>query len=100
MRALVFGLALIPFIVCSVSASEAQSSTESDKAVQKPSSSNQQRFQNNKKHILKTQSRPAEAYAAEHSANLPVPSAPKTEAPAANSWTGFYVGAGAGVGRQ
>jgi len=40
----------------------------------------------------------AAAYASEHSASLPISSAPKSTPPSANSWTGFYVGAGAGVG--
>jgi hypothetical protein len=42
----------------------------------------------------------AETYATEHSARLPITSAPKPAAAPApgNSWTGFYVGAGAGVG--
>jgi hypothetical protein len=46
----------------------------------------------------------AETYAAEHSASMPITSVPKPAASPGNasspgnSWTGFYVGAGAGVG--
>jgi hypothetical protein len=110
MRGVVFGLALIPLVVCSsVSAGDAQPSTESDgsQTVQKLPSPSQGRSAKNNKQISKSQSRPApsslplssaEAYAAEHSANLPVSSPPRTETPAANSWTGFYVGAGGGIG--
>jgi hypothetical protein len=41
--------------------------------------------------------KPSPAARAEHSASLPISSAPKSTAPATNSWTGFYVGAGAGA---
>jgi hypothetical protein len=40
----------------------------------------------------------AEAYAAEHSADLPILSAPKSPPPSTRPWTGFYIGAGAGIG--
>ena len=113
MRGLVFGLALIPLVACSnVSAGDAQPSIESDgsQTVQKLPSRRQGRSVKNNKQISKTQSRPApsslplasaEAHAAEHSANLPVSPATKSAPPAAtNSWSGFYIGAGAGAGRQ
>jgi len=39
-------------------------------------------------------------YASEHSADLPISSAPRTAPPSnKNSWTGFYVGAGGGIAR-
>jgi hypothetical protein len=40
----------------------------------------------------------AETYAAEHSASMPITSVPKPAPSPGHSWTGFYVGAGAGVG--
>jgi hypothetical protein len=112
MRGLVFGLALIPLVACSsVSAGEGQPSTESDgsQTAQQLPSPNQGRSTKSKRQISKTQSRSAapslplssaETYAAEHSADLPVSAPAKPASPATNSWTGFYIGAGAGVGRQ
>jgi hypothetical protein len=41
---------------------------------------------------------PAAAYASEHSVDLPISSAPKPTPSSTRPWTGFYVGAGAGVG--
>lgn len=87
MRHLVFGLALLPLLACSVSAGEAQASAESagsQKTRKLPS--------------LPLSS--AESYAAAHSANLPVSPTPKSASPATNSWTGVYVGGGIGAGRQ
>jgi hypothetical protein len=80
--------------------------------MQLPSPPPQTRRPKNNKQVSRTQpsktqpderSRPqslssAAAYASEHSASLPISSAPKSTPPSANSWTGFYVGAGAGVG--
>ena len=40
----------------------------------------------------------AEAYASEHSASLPILSAPKSSPPSSRPWTGVYIGAGAGIG--
>jgi hypothetical protein len=48
-----------------------------------------------------TQSLPlssAAAYAAEHSPDLPISSAPKSPPPSSRPWTGVYIGAGAGIG--
>jgi hypothetical protein len=111
MRRLVFGLALIPFVVAcgGVSAGEGQLSTEPDgsQKVQKLSSPAGQGT-SPKKQVSRSQSRSAppslplssaETYAAEHSADLPVSSPAKPASPTTNSWTGFYIGAGAGVGR-
>ena len=39
----------------------------------------------------------ASAYASEHAASLPVSSPPRPAAAPSHSWTGFYVGAGAGA---
>jgi hypothetical protein len=112
MRGLVFGLAIIPLVACSsVFAGEGQPPTESDgsQTVQKLPSPDQGRSTKSKKQISKAQSKSAvpslplssaETYAAEHSADLPVSSPAKPAAPATNSWTGFYIGTGAGVGRQ
>jgi hypothetical protein len=112
MRCSVFGLALIPLVICgSIFAAEAQSPTEPDASqkAQKLPSANPARAAKSSKQIPKTQSRSAppplplssaETYAAQHSADLPVSSAAKSPSPATNSWTGFYIGAGAGVGRE
>lgn len=88
MRRLVFGLALWPIVASSsASAGGAQLATES---------AGSQKAQ-------KLQSLPLsseESYAAAHSANLPVSSGANPTVPANNSWTGVYVGAGIGAGRQ
>lgn len=111
MRHLVVGPALILLLACSsVSAGEAPPSTESDSTpkVQNRPSPTQGHAKKNKQ-ISSTRSRSAlsslplssaEAYAAEHSADLPVSSAAKQASPTTGSWTGFYVGAGIGAGRQ
>ena len=39
----------------------------------------------------------AAAYVSEHSASQPISSASKSAPPSTNSWTGFYVGVGAGM---
>jgi hypothetical protein len=39
----------------------------------------------------------ASAYASEHPTTLPMSSPPGSTPPLSNSWTGFYVGAGAGA---
>lgn len=41
----------------------------------------------------------AAAYASEHATSLPISSPPNPASPPSNSWTGFYVGAGAGAAR-
>jgi hypothetical protein len=110
MRRQVLGLALILLVACSsVSAGEVEQLTETDgtQKVQNLPSPNQGHAKKNKQ-TSRTQPRSvppslplasAETYAAEHSADLPVSSAAKPASPTANSWSGFYIGAGAGVGR-
>jgi len=110
MRRALFGLALIPFMVCNSVAGEApapSSASGSSQEVQTPSPDHEA-----KKHIS-TRIQPdrrsaqgamplsaAAAYASEHSASLPISSPPKPPPPSTHPWTGFYVGVGAGVGAQ
>ena len=111
MRRLVLPLTLIVFAGCSsVSAQQGQMSSGADGSpkAQKLSSNQGQPPKNNKQvskpHTrLAPQSSPllsAETYAAKHSADLPVSATASSASRAPNSWTGFYLGAGAGVGRQ
>jgi hypothetical protein len=117
MRSALFGLALIPLMACSSVAGEAQTPNSL--------SGGSHEMQTNAKHrsspkglshgaeygkrISRTQpykrSAPetlplsaAVANTAEHSPNLPISSVPKAAPPPTNSWGGFYVGVGAGVG--
>jgi len=110
MRGPVFGLTLIALVICSsVFAGEGQLPIEADTSqkVQELAPPNRERPLKKNKHISRTQSRSApsslslssaETYAAAPSANFPVSSPAKAELPTTNSWTGFYVGGGAGVG--
>jgi hypothetical protein len=123
MRRIVFGLLLVPLIACSdVWAEDAQvpNAQAPNAMVPNANSGGSQQVQANKKlpqvdrsknrkPTSMTRSRApsaqgalplssAETYASEHPANLAISSAPKPAPPAGNSWTGFYVGAGAGVG--
>ena len=121
MRRIVFGLLLVPLIACGdVLADDAQAPSA---IVPNANSGGSQQMQANKKLRSEQVSRPspidraknrkptsmtrsrapgalplssAETYASEHPANLAISSAPKPAPPAGNSWTGFYVGAGAG----
>jgi hypothetical protein len=112
MRRIVFGLVLVPLIACGgVLADEARVSNVD---VPNANAGGSQQVQANRKlpnrkQTSTTRSRgpsapaalplsSAETYASEHPANLAISSAPKPAPPAGNSWTGFYVGAGAGVG--
>jgi hypothetical protein len=117
MRRALFGLALIPLMACSSVAGEAQAPNSV--------SGGSQELQTNAKHrsskrllhgaeYSKQTSRmqpdersapgslplsaAAAAYTSEHSPNLPISSVSKAAPPPTNSWTGFYVGVGAGVG--
>ena len=92
MRGLVFGLALLPLAASSsVSAGEAQLVDGPPKA---------QKLSPLRSVPPSLPLSSAESYAATHSADLPVSYAPKPAPPATNSWTGVYVGAGMGAGRQ
>jgi hypothetical protein len=113
MRRIVFGLVLIPVLACgSVSAGEAQvpaGSEGTQKAeVLPPSDQPAHSLKSSKrmpKQSLRSAAAPrslqsAETYAADHSASPPALSGERAASPATSSWTGFYVGAGAGVGHQ
>lgn len=115
MRRLAFGLALIAVVACgSVSAGEAQAPNSESDASQKvrtlPSPGQIHPAKSNKQ-VSRAQAagrpgpRPlplsaAETYASEHFANSPALPVVKPAPPAGNSWTGFYLGAGAGAARQ
>jgi hypothetical protein len=113
MHRLLFGLALISLMACSdASAGDAPNSASvGSPAVQKPPAPSRLRVPKQVKPAVRTESdarsqpRPlplssAAAYASEHAADLPISSAPKAPPPSTHSWTGFYVGVGAGVGSQ
>jgi hypothetical protein len=108
MRRVLFRLALITLTMCSTAFAGDAPNTDSNgpQEVRKPSPPALIRPRNNKQ-VSKAQSNeraglrslaPAAAYASEHSVNLPISSAPKPTPPSTPTWTGFYVGAGAGVG--
>jgi hypothetical protein len=108
MRRVSFGLAMISLTICSSAYAGDLPSAVSDGSQQVQKSSPTVRIGHPKhdKRASRTQSdggalplSSASAYAAEHSANLPISSVPRPASPPSNSWTGFYVGAGAGVGR-
>jgi hypothetical protein len=111
MRRVVPGLVLLLLLPCgNVSAGELQLSTESDPSqkVYKPPSPDHRRLPKKSQPRSASPALPlssAETYAAEQRGNIPVSSSPKpsevrSPGPANNSWTGFYVGAGAGAGRD
>jgi hypothetical protein len=110
MRRLIVGLVLVPLVaLSSVSVVGAQSSTESDGSRKVQPEPNQGRALKNNKQVSKTPYRAAppssslssaEAYAVEHSGDLPVSSSAKPASPATYPWTGFHVGAGIGAGQQ
>lgn len=111
MRHLALGLALISVPACgSVSAGEAQAPNSSSwQTMQKSPSPGQIHPAKKDKQVSgrhssgQPQSLPlsaAESYASEHAANARVSAAAKPAVPAGNSWTGFYIGAGAGAARQ
>jgi hypothetical protein len=102
MRRIVFGLLLVPLIACGdVLAEDApvpSAPSPSDHAKhRKPTSLTRSRAPSAAALPLSS----AETYASEHPGNLAISSAPKPAPPASNStgnsWTGFYVGAGAGA---
>jgi hypothetical protein len=113
MRRVIFAIALVPLLGCgSVVAGDAPGTDPAAAApdIQKPAASPTQ-ARKTVKRVSRTPAdgRPAAgplplsaaaAYASEHSASLPVSPAPTPAPPAARPWTGFYIGAGAGVGAQ
>jgi hypothetical protein len=119
MRRIVFGLLLVPLIACSdVLADDAQvpnaggsRQTQANKKLpsEQVSPPSQIDHSKDRKQISITRSRApsapgalplssAETHASEHPANLAISSVPKQAAPPGNSWTGFHVGVGVGVG--
>jgi hypothetical protein len=112
MRPIIFGLALVQLLACSgVSAGEAQAPASSDgvQTADAPAPDQPARPAKVSKRTPKRPSQPAaaasslqsaETYAADHSAGPAVSSTARPAVPAANSWTGFYIGAGGGVGQQ
>jgi hypothetical protein len=107
MRRVFFALALTSLVTCNAFAGDAPNADPNGpQEVRKPSPPAQIRPKNNKQ-VSKARSHersglralaPAAAYASEQSVNLPISSAPKSTPPSTHTWTGFYVGAGAGVG--
>jgi hypothetical protein len=107
MRRVLFGLTLTSLLTCSAFAGDAPNADPNGpQEVRKPSVPAQVLPKNNKQ-VSKAQSDersglaalvPATAYASEHSVNLPISSTPKPTPASPHTWTGFYVGAGAGVG--
>jgi hypothetical protein len=112
MHRILFGLALIPLMVCSsaLAGDAPNSNSAGSQDVQKPPPSQMHRPKNSKQ-VSRTrsdgrsgpQSLPlstAETYASQHSANLPISSVAKSPPPSTRPWTGFYVGAGIGAARE
>jgi hypothetical protein len=106
MRRVFSGLVLISLVTCSSTFAANVSNVDpaGSQKVQKPSRAARERQNNRQVSKARPDGRSesgslssAAAYAVEHSASLPISSAPKSTAPATNSWTGFYVGAGAGA---
>jgi hypothetical protein len=113
MHRLLFGLALVSLMAChqAFAGDPPNSDSGGAPAVQKPPAPSRLRAPKPVKPVARTQPdghsepRPlplssAAAYASEHAADLPISSAPKTTSPSTGSWTGFYVGVGAGIGNQ
>src|ERR1700733_1292743 len=112
MHRTLFGLALVPFMVCSSVAGEAPAPSSASGGPQEVQTPSPDHGAKSSKHIsTRTQADRGSAHgampfsaaatsASEHSAGLPISSPPKSPPPSPNSWTGFYVGGGAGVGRQ
>jgi hypothetical protein len=106
MRRVFSGLVLISLVTCSSTFAANVSNVDpaGSQKVQKPSRAAWERQNNRQVSKARPDGRSesgslssAAAYAVEHSASLPISSAPKSTAPATNSWSGFYVGAGAGA---
>jgi hypothetical protein len=108
MRCVFCGLAMISLLMCSSAFAGDVPNADSNGSpkLQKASSPAQLRHPKNYKQVSKT--RPdgrsgssslssAAAYVSEHSASLPISSAPRSAPPSTNSWTGFHVGVGAGM---
>jgi hypothetical protein len=111
MGRVVFGLALMSLMLCSsaFAGDVPNSDSGGSRQLQKPSPPSQMHRPKSLKQVSGTpsversgsQSLPlssAAAYASEHSASLPISSVPRAAPPPGNSWTGFHVGVGAGVG--
>jgi hypothetical protein len=102
MRRIVFGLLLLPLIACGDVLAEDPPAPNAPSPIdhakhRKPTSLTRSRAPSAA--VLPLSS--AETYASEHPGSLAISSAPKPAPPPSNStgnsWTGFYVGAGAGA---
>jgi hypothetical protein len=113
MRRVIFAIALVPLLACGSAVAGDAPSTDPAAApdIQKPAAAGPTQPRKTVKRVSKTPAdgRPAAgslplsaaaAYASEHSASLPVSPAPRPAPPPARTWTGFYIGAGAGVAAQ
>jgi hypothetical protein len=107
MRRVLFGLMLTSLVTCSAFAGDASNADPNGPQQARKPSPPVHVLPKNNKQTSKAQSdersrldalAPAAAYASEHSVNLPISSAPKPTPSSTRPWTGFYVGAGAGVG--
>jgi len=115
MRCELLGLALVPLMVCGSLASEAQApnsvsaepqQTQTNaKPPSSPAGPSRPGAMHDAKSSKKVQASPVQqslplsavAHASEHYDSAPVSPTPKVT-PATHSWTGIYVGAGAGAG--
>jgi hypothetical protein len=111
MHRILFGLALILPMACSsaFAGDTPNSDSGGSQDARKPSPPSQMHHAKTAKQVSTkpsdARSEPrslplpsAEAYASEHSADLPISSAPKSPPASTRPWTGFYLGAGAGIG--
>ena len=112
MRHALFGLTLLPLIACGAAAGESAAPNSASSVSQNvaPSPPHQAHRAKNSKHGSGTQSggspvpgslplSTTTAYTAEHSPSFPISTVPKAT-PESNSWTGFFLGVGAGAGTQ
>ena len=109
MRRVFFGLLFFLLTACSGAFGGEASKADPGGSPEKLSSAGQPRhLKNNKRVSGAQQSLPlssAAAYASEHAITLPNSSAPRpappsSNTPSSNTWTGFYVGAGAGTAQR
>jgi hypothetical protein len=112
MRHALFGLTLLPLIACGTAAGESVAPNSASSVSQNvaPSPPHRAHRAKNSKYGSGTQSggspvprslplSTATAYTAEHSPSFPISTVPKAT-PESNSWSGFFVGVGAGAGTQ
>ena len=104
MRRVFFGLLFFSLTACSGALGGEASTADPGGLPEKPSSAGQLRHPENNKRVFGAQrSLPlssAAAYASEHPTTLPNSPAPRPAPPSSNTWTGFYMGAGAGTAQR